>query len=159
MKKIITLIIAAVMTLSLLTACGNPVYDDFENFLNVQMVDVSANYEKITAEAAKWEAMETTEELVASLKDVLIPTVEDSLTKLAAINPETEEVKNLKDKYVKIMEAYKEGFNLTLSGVETNDEEVMTKGSDKLTEGVNLLDEYNAGLEALAEEVGAEIEY
>ena len=48
-----------VMSFALLTGCGSdPVYDDLENFLNVEMVEINADYEKITAEVGTWETLE-----------------------------------------------------------------------------------------------------
>lgn len=159
MKRIFAIALTFVMAFSLLTGCGNPVHDDLVNYLNNQMTEVNANYEKITAEAATWVELEEVDALVLSLTDVLIPLVDDSLTKLSDINPETDEVKVLKDKYVSVMDAYKAGFELILAGVQENDEAKMTEGDAKINEGIALLDEYNQGLEALASEVGAEIEY
>ena len=159
MKKILALLLMAVMSFTLLTGCSNHVYDDFENFLNVEMTEVNANYEKIKAEAGSWEGLEDDAALETSLKDGLLPIVDDSLEKLEKITPETEEVKNLKDKYIKVMEAYKEGFSEILTGVQEQDEDKMTAGSEKIDKGIELLEEYNAALEALAEEVGAKIEY
>ena len=42
------------MALTLLTGCGDLVYDDFSNYLNVEMTEVNANYEKIKTEAGRW---------------------------------------------------------------------------------------------------------
>lgn len=159
MKKILALLLMVVMSFTLLTGCSDPVYDDFENFLNVQMVDVNANYEKIKTEAGSWTEIENTELLISSINGTLLPLIDDSLEKLDKINPETEEVKDLKAKYVKVMEAYREGFEIILAGVQANDAQQMEVGSEKINEGLKLLDEYNAALEALAEKVGAEIEY
>lgn len=159
MKKLLALLLMAVMSLTLLTGCSNPVYDDFENFLNVQMVDVNANYEKIKAEVATWETVENDDVLAKSIKDTLLPVVNDSLTKLEGITPATEEVKAVKEKYVKVMEAYKEGFEALLEGCETQEEATINKGNESLNKGIELLDEYNAALEELAKAVGAEIQY
>ena len=159
MKKILALLLMAVMSFTLLTGCSNPVYDDLEDFINAQMTEVNANYEKIKAEAGGWEELEDDAALEASLKNGLLPLVDDSLKKLEKITPETEEVKALKDKYVKVMEAYKEGFGEILAGVQELDENKMTAGNEKIDKGLELLEEYNAALEALAKEVGGEIEY
>lgn len=159
MKKLTAILTTIIMSFALLTGCGNPVYDDFENFLNSQMVEVNANYDKITAEAGTWENLSEDAELIASLNDTLIPLVEDSLEKLEGITTETEEVGELKAKYIKVMEAYKEGFNFVLEGVQAADEAIVLKGNDKISEGIDLLAEYNEALESLASEVGAEIEY
>lgn len=159
MKRISAVLVTVVMVLALLTGCGNAVFDDFENFLNVEMTDVNANYDKIKSEVAAWENLDDTAALISSLNDTLLPLVNDSLDKMGKINPETEEVKELKTKYIAVMDAYKGGFEEILTGLENEDEAKMTSGAEKLEQGVALLDEYNAALEALAKEVGAEIEY
>lgn len=159
MKKFLTLLTVVVMCFALLTGCSDPVFDDFENFLNVEMTDVNENYEKIKAEAGTWEELEDDAALEASLNDVLLPLVNDSLDKLKDVNPETEEVKELKEKYVKMMNAYKDGFEEVLEGIREVDEDKVVNGSDMLSDALELLDDYNKALEKLAKEVGAEIEY
>lgn len=159
MKKIAVLILAMVMSLTLLTGCSNPVYDDFANFLNVEMVEVNANYEKITAEIGNWDYLEDDVAIGKSISDVLLPLVNESLEKLAAISPATEEVKEVKAKYVKVMDAYKSALEALLEGTETQDDATINAGIEGINKAVELLEEYNAALEALAEEVGAEIEY
>lgn len=147
------------MAFTFLTGCSDPVYDDFENFLNVDMVEVNENYTKITTEVGNWEEAEDDAALAKSLEDVLIPLVNDSLEKLDAINPQTEEVKEMKAKYVKVMDAYKKGFEAFLVGCNTQDEATINAGEESINEGIALLDEYNKALEAFAEEYGADIEY
>ncbi|MBO5136626.1 MAG: hypothetical protein J6C17_04565 [Clostridia bacterium] len=159
MKKFLALLLMAVMTVTCLAGCGDPVYDDLENYLNVEAVNVNINYKALTEELSKWETFETDAELATSLNDVLIPLVDASLTELNGINPETAEVKELKAKYVMVFESYKKGFEALSEGCVTQDEATINAGYESLGEGVELLDEYNAGLEALASEYGSEIEY
>lgn len=159
MKKILALLLMVVMSFTLFTGCSDPLYDDLESFINTQMTEVNENYEKIKAEAGGWEDLEDDADLEASIKEVLLPLADDSLEKLEKINPKTEDVKELKDKYVKVMEAYKEGFVEILEGVQEQDENKMTAGNEKIENGLGLLEEYNAALEALVKEVGGEIEY
>ena len=159
MKKIIALSLAVLMALALLTGCSDPVSDDFENFLNVEMAGVTENYTKITEEAATWASLGDLAQMEASITNVMLPLVDDSLEKLEKIEPATEEVKELKAKYVKVMDAYKEGFTLTLEGAQQMDVDKVNAGNEKISEGITLLDEYNAALEALAEEKGMEIQY
>lgn len=158
MKKFLALTLALVMSLSLLTACSDPIADELTNFVNVDMVAINENYEAIKAEAATWSNLETIEQLVASTTDTLLPLVNDSLAKLDAIVLETEEVGALKGKFVAVMQAYKEGFELILQAAQNNDEAIMQQGNDKIAEGIALVDEYNAAMEALAEEHGLTIE-
>lgn len=159
MKKFTALLIATVMMLASLTGCTNAVYDDFQNFLNVEMVEVNANYDKLLEELAVWDTLEYDAEIAEFIKASLIPLVDDSLAKLTEINPETDEVKEIKAKYVKVMEAYKAAFEDMYTAFSTGDEAVLEEGNAHLDEGMVLLDEYNAALEALAAEVGAEIQY
>ncbi len=159
MKKIFALLLMVVMSVTLLAGCSDPVYDDLENFLNVEMKQVNADYTKITEEVGKWETYEDDNAIKASVNNTLLPLVEASLTALKDINPETEEVKAIKDKYVKVMDTYKVAFETLAEGCETQDEATISTATEKLEEAVSLLDEYNKALEELAKEHGLEVEY
>ena len=159
MKKIFALLLMVVMSVTLLAGCSDPVYDDLENFLNVEMKQVNADYTKITEEVGKWETYEDDNAIKKSIDDTLLPLVEASLTALKDINPETEEVKAIKDKYVKVMDTYKVAFEILAEGCETQDEATINTATEKLEEAVSLLDEYNKALEELAKEHGSEVEY
>ena len=159
MKKLLALLLMVVMSVTLLAGCSDPVYDDLENFLNVEMKQVNADYTKITEEVGKWETYEDDNAIKKSIDDTLLPLVEASLTALKDINPETEEVKAIKDKYVKVMDTYKVAFETLAEGCETQDEATISTATEKLEEAVSLLDEYNKALEELAKEHGSEVEY
>jgi hypothetical protein len=160
MKKILALLLMAVMSVTLLAGCGtDPVYEDLSNYLNVEMVEVNADYEKITAEVGTWETLEDDNAIKKSIEDTLLPLVNGSLEKLTEINPATEEVKKIKDKYVKMMDAYKASFEILAEGCETQDEATINAGNEKLEEALELLDDYNKALEDLAKEHGSEVEY
>ena len=159
MKKIFALLLMVVMSFTLLTGCSDPVYDDLENFLNVEMKEVTENYTKITTEVGTWETLEDDAAIKKSIDDTLLPLVNGSLEKLKDINPETEEVKEIKDKYVKMLNAYKASFETLSEGCETQDEATINTGNEKLEEALELLDDYNKALEDLAKEYGSEVEY
>lgn len=160
MKKILALLLMLAMSVALFTGCGSdPVYDDLENFLNVEMTEVNANYTKIKEEVSKWTTYEDDAAILNSLNEVLLPLVDGSIAALEGINPATEEVKTVKDKYVKVMDAYKEGFGNLAKGAESQVEETINAGYEKISEAVELLEEYNKALEELAAEHGSEIEY
>ncbi len=159
MKKIIALSLALVMALALFTGCSDPVADEFTNYMNVEMVDVNANYTKITEEVSNWQNLADDAALKKSIEEVLLPLVEDSLAKVNAIVLETEEVNNIRAKYVSVMEAYKAGFAAIAASIPNADQAKYAEGEAKLTEGIALLEEYNAALEELAASIGAEIQY
>ena len=56
-------------------------------------------------------------------------------------------MKAIKEKYVKVMEAYKEGYTKMLEACDTNDEQTVTEATEKIDEGIKLLDDYNKALE------------
>ena len=160
MKKIFALLLMVIMSVTLLAGCGtDPVYEDLSNYLNVEMVEVNAEYEKLTAEVGTWETLEDDAAIKKSIDDTLLPLVNGSLEKLGGINPETEEVKQIKNKYVKMMDAYKAAFEALSEGCETQEDEIINTGNEKLEEALGLLDEYNNALEELAKEHGSEVEY
>ena len=159
MNKFFTLLLTVVMSFTLLTGCSDPVYDDLSNYLNVEMKEVNEEYTKLTEEVGTWETLEDDAAIKKSIDDTLLPLVNGSLEKLKGINPETEEVKAIKNKYVKVMDAYKAGFEALSEGCETQDDATINAGSAKLEEAVELLDEYNKALEELAKDHGSEIEY
>ena len=160
MKKIFALLLMVVMSVTLLSGCGtDPVQADLENFLNVEMTDVNINYNILTEEVGKWETYEDDAQILASINDTLLPLVDASITALKDINPETEEVKAIKDKYVKMMDAYKASFEILAEGCETQEEATINAGNEKLEEALELLDDYNKALEELAKAHGSEVEY
>ena len=57
------------------------------------------------------------------------------------------------------MDAYKTGFEALLQGCETQDADTINVGYESISSGVDFLNEYNAALEELAAEFGAEVDY
>lgn len=160
LTKIMAGILMLVMALGMLTGCGgDPVADEFEKYLNTDMVDINANYEKIKTESQKWESLETNEAIAENINKEIIPTIDDSLDKLSKIKLQTEEVKAIKTKYEKVMITYKEGYNKMLEALSTGDENTANDATAKIDEGIKLLDEYNKALESLASEKDMKIEY
>jgi len=160
MKKFMTGILAIIMVLSMLTGCGSDqVADEFEKFLNTDMVEINENYEKLKAESAKWENLETNKEIMDSINNTILPNINDSLEKLSKIELQTEEVKAIKDKYEKMLLTYKEGYEKLLEACTTNDDAAFSAASAKIEEGVNILDQYNSALEALAKEKDMVVKY
>ncbi len=158
MKRGIAVLLVFVMMIGMLAGCGSdPVAKDLEKFINTDMVQVNAKYDALKAEMAKWESLETDEALVSSLKDTILPNIDESLDLLSKIELETEEVKAIKEKYKKVLDAYKEGFKGMLNAVETQGD--TEAEMVKLEEALKLLEDYNKMLEDLAKEKDMEVTY
>lgn len=160
MKKLLTALLTLVMIIGMLAGCGSdPVAEELEKFVNTDMVEVNKKYEDLKTEMAKWQSLEDDAALVASLKDVVLPNIDQSLDLLSKINVQTEEVKQIKDKYKKVLDTYKEGFQGMISAAESGDDASIDKASEKINEAVKLVDEYNQALEELAKEKNLEVTY
>ena len=158
MKRRISVLLVFVMVFAVLTGCGSDsVADELEKFINTDMVGVNAKYDALKTEMGKWESLESDEALVSSLKDTIMPNIDESLNLLSKIELQTEEVKAIKEKYKKALDAYKEGFQGILSAVETDGD--AEKEMAKLETALTLLDEYNKALEDLAKEKNMEVKY
>lgn len=148
MKKVAVVILAFVMVISLVSGCCNPIVSEYEEFVNVYMVDINENYEKIVKEASSLEGGDETL-WITTLEDVLIPLCDETLVKINEIKFETQEVNSLKDKFYKVISFYKEGFEILVDGIENVSEEKIEKGRIKIEEGIEILGEYNERLEAI----------
>ncbi len=160
MKKMMTALLAMVMMISMLTGCGSdPVAEELEKFLNTDMVAVNQKYEDLKAEMTKWQSLEDDAALITSLKNTVLPNIDESLNLLSKINLQTEEVKEIKGKYKKVLDTYKEGFQVMLNAAEAGDEAGLKAADEKIAEGIKLIDDYNNALENLAKEKKMEITY
>lgn len=148
MKRISFVILILVMVVSSLVACSNPVVSEYKKFVNVYMVDINENYEKILREASALSGGDETV-WISTLENVLIPLCDETLEKINEIQLKTDEVNSLKDKFNSVIRLYKEGFELLLDGVKNASEEKLNQGNAKLEEGVKMLEEYNKRLEII----------
>ena len=159
MKKLLSCFFALVMSLSLLTGCGDAVADEFETFLNTKMADVNAKYNDLITELEKWTNLETDTEMIDSLKKVIIPNIDEQLSMLNAIELKTDEVIEIKEKYKIMLEKYKEGYSTMLTALESADITALENSLTLVEEGLTALDAYNKALEDLAAEKGMTIAY
>lgn len=160
LKKAAGAMLTLITFAAVLTGCmGDSVADDLEKFLNTDMKEVNAKYEEIKAESAKWDDMETDAETLKSINDVILPKLNESIEMLAKIEPETDEVKAVKQKYEEVMNTYKQGYEKLAAGLEDGNESTLEEGGKIIEEALGLLDEYNAALEKLASEHDMKIEY
>ena len=159
MKKLLSCLLALVMSLSLLTGCGDAVADEFENFLNTDMATVNAKYEDLKAELAKWNNCETDAEMIDSLNNVILPNINEEIAMVNAIELTTDEVKAVKAKFMTMLDTYKEGYGAMLTALEAADITALENSLTIIEAGLSALEEYNKALEDLAAEKGLTVEY
>lgn len=160
MKKLVAVVLTLAMTMATLTGCGSdPVADEFQKFLNTDMVQVNANYETIKTDVGTIDSLPDDASMAALLKDKVIPKVDESLALLEKIEVNTDEVKAIKGKYKVVLDTYKDSFETMLTALESGDEAMMNEGIGKIDDALAALDEYNAALESLAKEKNLKVEY
>ncbi len=134
------------------------VADDLENYMNVEMAEINESFNTISDEISAWDT-DDVEGIIANISDVLLPIIEDSLDKIEEVSPATEEVQNLKDMYEDVLLAYGDGFASIIEAYENDDEAAMDEALAKTSDALDLVGEYNAALEELAEANGMTVEY
>ena len=159
MKKLLSCLLALIMTFSFLTGCGDAVTDEFEEFLNTNMVTVNAKYEDLKAELTKWSNFETDTEMIDSLSNIILPNIDEEIAMVTAIEVATEEVTAIKETFLSMLAKYKEGYSAMLSALETADITALENALTVVEEGIAILDEYNKALEDLAAEKDLTIGY
>lgn len=159
MKKLLAFLVTMVMGLCLLTGCGDPVADEFEKYLNTDMVEVNTKYIELKTEFANWANYTTDEEILDSIQNKILPNIDEQFTMLGKIELTTDEVKAVKAKYEVVLNKYKDGYTQMLSAFEAVDEAGLEASLTLIQDALTALEEYNAALEALAEEKGMTVQY
>ncbi len=160
MKKLITLLLTVVLSVSMLAGCGgDPVADELEKYLNTDMKDINQKYEDLKTEMGKWEDFSDAQQMIDSIDQVILPNLNDSLDALDKIELSTDEVKAIRDTYKDALETYLDGFNQMRTYFESEDEADYTAAEDKINDALTIINDYNSQLEKLADEKGMTIEY
>ena len=159
MKKLMACLFAMVMGLFLLTGCGDPVADEFEKYLNTDMVEVTAKFVELKAEFTNWANYTTDAEMLDSINNKILPNIEEQFALLDKIELTTDEVTAVKAKYETMLNKYKDGYTQMLAAFEAADEAALEASLTLLQDGVTALNEYNAALEELAKEKGMTVQY
>lgn len=159
MKKLLTAMTALAMTLGILAGCGgNPVLDDLNNFVSVEMTAPMAKMEEMIAETDKWSDPDFTIEDAQQGLEKIIPICDEALQLAEGITTSTDEVAALKNGFVDSLKKYKEGYTLMLDGLKGEDDAKFQEGLAISEEGTAALNQFNADMKALASENGLEIE-
>lgn len=155
-KKVMATILTLIICVIVLISCGkaNPVQEDLINYINTQLPTVVELENKVSTEYAASTGENYVDDITiaAKLKDVVIPTSDELLSKVKAITPTTEEVRTVHNKYIAVVAEQNEAFNLLLQAAQNSDEPLVKTVNDKLIDADMLSKGYLADLEALKKE-------
>lgn len=157
MKKIV-LSLTLCFTL-LLGACGNSIGDDLKNYINEDIrplisseQEILTEYESVTGE--NYTDDETT---YYTLEESIIPKYQVFIDKIEAIQPETEEVRELHEDYIQASNNQYNAMLKIMSALENQDYSEVSEANQMLTESRAAMRQYNNDLYALAKEHGIKI--
>jgi len=156
MKKVGLILL---MVFILLVGCSNPVQDDLLTYLNEDLAEL---YELEAEAIEKYESVtgaNYTDDFVLydALTVEIIPIYSEFASQLESIEPETEEVQQAHDTYLRAVGLYREAFDLLVIAIEEQDEVKVDQVNEKLAHASQVMDEYNALVEVVAEENDVEI--
>jgi uncharacterized protein YceK len=142
------------ITCTLLTGCGNKVKTDILDYsddFSVLLDDIAEVSDEIDAEQGK-------EDFKTSLNESVIPKLEDVKTKAEKIEPQTEEVKQLKDLFIDCVTLNLEGCNTVLKAIDTSNADTFQKAKDQFEQGDTLENEFRSKWDEMAKEQGIDSE-
>lgn len=158
----------AVVCVFLFVTCSffwpTPAKKDLRNLRqNSQMV--SDNLRTIEAEASKIESQLQSGnlqyayntflgQLQESVNNVIVPTVDQSITILEITELSTPEVIALRDQLIYCLELYKEASEKMLLAIKTNDEAMLTEAETLLNQALSEADQYAISYKQLARKHG-----
>lgn len=158
MKKIIGICLFFCV---LVIGCSNPIKDDLLTYINVElptMVDAETNintaYSSVSGE-------NYTDDY--TMYDVILTQVIPESSKLITqletitIKLNTEELRNLNEKYVKAMNDQHQAFVLTLNALKTKDYTAIATANEYLTNSRKLVREWLVEIQTLCNENGVEL--
>lgn len=161
-KKLIGIIIAVIAVIIVILAVtgSDEVSDDLLKFLNEDMQSVIDDREEVMELYEKWPELaekEDIEGVYTLLADEILPKVDEILEQLEKVNPQTDEVKELKSLNVEGFTLLKEGGEKMIRSFNDFDEDGIDEGSDMVADGMEKINEYDKKLEELAKEHDIEL--
>jgi hypothetical protein len=133
---------------------------DLTNYLNQGVLNIAeleqkslARYASVTG--SNYKNDETTYE---ALRDYVIPLYKRFIRGLRALEPETEEVRNLNRIYIDGADSLLEGFKLVMIAVETRDVSLIRPANEYLEKGRLDNERWRKEMIALAEKHGVKVE-
>ncbi len=163
MIKSRTIIVITILSVffTLFTGCtSDPVADDLTNYMNNQMQEVSKIQNKYLTLLSDITESENTniQTVITQIKDEVLPRSDRLIAEAKKINPATEEVKILHNKYIAAMTKQNKGLVEMLKGLQNYDNETVKDGSKIITEANEEFTIFLNKIKVLAKEHGLEVQ-
>lgn len=136
----------------LLSSCGNLIKDDMLKY-NKNFKDLLSDIAEISKEI---EAEQGKDDFKNTLKESVIPKLKEVQSKTEKLDPQTEEVKQLKLLFIDCIKLNLEGCNTVLEAIDTSNADTFQEAKDQFEQSQTLENEFRNKWDKLAEEQGIE---
>lgn len=158
-KNGVVLLFLVLISLSLF-ACGNvTVKDDLKNYIDEWHSKMGDRVDTNRAEfnSAINENFIDYDTLYSDINDDIMPDLKDAIGIAEKIEPKTDEVKAVHEKYLNALNMQLEAYELILTAIESQDSEDSSKAGDKLAEAGDEAQDFATALSEMAEKYGIEL--
>ncbi|MCT4661570.1 MAG: hypothetical protein N4A40_06870 [Tissierellales bacterium] len=146
------------ISMILMTGCENEVKSDFKHFLNVDLLKISEfesdainEFNQITLQEEDTDAYY--QKMYSLLSTSTLPTYETFVKELSDIKPETNDVRQLHQIYLRGAQKQLEAFKLFKQGIEEKNEYKITEANQLLAEAKTYMNTYLTEAVKLADEL------
>lgn len=146
------------ISMILMTGCENEVKSDFKHFLNVDLLKISEfesdainKFNQITLQEEDTDAYY--QRMYSLLSTSTLPTYETFVKELSDIKPETNDVRQLHQIYLRGAQKQLEAFKLFKQGIEEKNEYKITEANQLLAEAKTYMNTYLTEAVKLADEL------
>ena len=137
-----------------LSGCSDPVKDDLLNYINEDLKELGVLEEEALAEYASVTGDNYVDDLTTytHIEEVVIPLYSDFLEQLEEIDPETGEVKEVHEQYIKAGNPQNNAFIKILAALEEQNYDLVAEANEMLAEGRTEIRSFKKDLGKLAKE-------
>lgn len=157
-KKNIFICFFVVTFMFFITGCESEVKSDFKHFLNVDLLKISENetsaitqFNQITLQREDTDSYY--QRMYSLLSTSILPNYETFVKELGDIKPETNDVRQLHQIYLRGAQKQLEAFKLFKQGIEEKNEYKITEANQLLAESKTYMDTYLTEAVKLADDL------
>ncbi|MBB5173569.1 hypothetical protein [Texcoconibacillus texcoconensis] len=144
----------------LLSACGDPVGEDLDHYINEELASIIDLEEGVIMEYESVVGSNYTndKDLYIHLEEVVLPMYLDFIEQLEAINPETSEIRELHEIYISAVNTQYNAMVKLLGAIDYQDHGMVSQSNQMLSEGRAKIREFHNEMDGLIEEYNVEFD-
>ncbi|MBH0169180.1 hypothetical protein [Fictibacillus sp. 18YEL24] len=154
-------VLASVLFLiCILSGCGDPIKDDLLNYVNEEMPTIGKEESTIIGKYDNVTGSNYTDDqtLYDALKVEIIPSYNEFIKELEAVEIDTEELRKLHENFIEAANIQASAFLLIVSAIENQDSTMINEANEKLNTARKMMRDYKNDVEKLAKKHDVKLE-